>query len=45
MIQWDKQQQTITLTTRESSYQMKVDHLGVLLHTYYGPRLRGGDLS
>ncbi len=34
-----------TLHTKHTTYQMKADGLGVLLHTYYGPRLRGGDLS
>lgn len=27
---------TITLTTKNSSYQMKIDKYGYLLHTYYG---------
>lgn len=34
-----------TLHTKHTTYQMKVGDYGVLLHTYYGPRLRGGDLS
>ena len=45
MIQFDSHQNTITLSTRSTSYQMKVDSTGVLLHTYYGQKLRGGDLS
>ncbi|WP_294515773.1 alpha-galactosidase [uncultured Intestinimonas sp.] len=45
MIGFDASQRTITLSTRTTSYQMKVDSTGVLLHTYYGPRLRRGDLS
>lgn len=45
MIRFDERLNTITLHTRSSSYQMKLDSNGVLLHTYYGPRLRGGDLS
>ena len=45
MIQYDASQRTITLSTRSTSYQMKLHPTGVLLHTYYGPRLRGGDLS
>ncbi|WP_303916030.1 alpha-galactosidase [Subdoligranulum variabile] len=36
---------TFTLHTAHTTYQMKVDELGVLLHTYYGPRTDGGDLS
>lgn len=34
----------ITLHTRHTTYQMKADQHGVLLHTYYGSRIRG-DLS
>ena len=45
MIGYDAKQRTLTLSTRSTSYQMKIDGTGVLLHTYYGPRLRGGDLS
>ena len=45
MITFHKEDNTITLHTLASTYQMKVDSTGVLLHTYYGPRLRGGDLS
>ena len=45
MIQFDKQTNTLTLHTAHTSYQMKVDEKGVLLHTYYGKRLRKGDLS
>ncbi|MBM6870956.1 alpha-galactosidase [Pseudoflavonifractor phocaeensis] len=45
MIRFDERQKTITLHTQRSSYQMKLDGTGVLLHTYYGPRLRGGDIS
>ena len=45
MIQLDWNNQVFTLHTRASTYQMKVGDYGVLLHTYYGPRLRGGDLS
>lgn len=35
----------ITLHTRNSSYQMKVDRLGTLLHTYYGSRIDETDMS
>ncbi|MBR6321605.1 MAG: alpha-galactosidase, partial [Lachnospiraceae bacterium] len=35
----------ITLHTRHTSYQMKADALGTLLHTYYGPRTDESDLS
>ncbi len=33
-----------TLQTNRTTYQMKVDEWGVLLHLYYGPRLEG-DMS
>ena len=45
MIQFDGALRTITLSTCHTSYQMKIDDTGVLLHTYYGQKLRGGDLS
>lgn len=35
----------ITLHTQNSSYQMKVDSLGTLLHTYYGRRIDETDMS
>ena len=34
-----------TLHTKNSTYQMKAGDYGILLHTYYGPRISGGDLS
>ena len=45
MIGFDASQRTINLSTRSTTYQMKIDDTGVLLHTYYGQKLRGGDLS
>lgn len=36
---------TITLQTRRSTYQMKIDDHGVLLHTYYGKKVKHGDMS
>lgn len=41
----DKVNQVITLQTKHTSYQMKVDDTGVLLHTYYGERIGESDLS
>ncbi len=35
----------ISLYTRHSTYQMKADTLGTLLHTHYGGRLAGDDMS
>ena len=34
MIGYDAKQRTLTLSTRSTSYQMKIDGTGVLLHTY-----------
>ncbi len=45
MIVLDQENKLFTLHTQNTTYQMKADQYHVLLHTYYGPRLRGGDLS
>lgn len=45
MIVVDKQKLLFTLHTRGTTYQMKVDEYRVLLHTYYGARVGGADLS
>ena len=45
MITHDRQTETFTLHTRHTTYQMKADEYRVLLHTYYGPRIEGEDLS
>ena len=34
-----------TLHTRRTTYQLKADAHGVLLHTYYGARIGSDDLS
>lgn len=34
-----------TIQTKNSTYQMKVDHYGVLLHTYYGEKTDNSDKS
>lgn len=34
-----------TLQTKTTTYQMKVDKYGVLLHTYYGPKTDASDYS
>ena len=36
---------TITLRTKNSTYQMKADEIGTLLHTYYGAKTEEEDLS
>lgn len=41
----DEKKSLYTLQTRNSMYQMKVDALGVLLHTYYGKRTEPFDYS
>ncbi|MCI8423867.1 MAG: alpha-galactosidase, partial [Lawsonibacter sp.] len=45
MIVLDQEQKLFTLHTRNTTYQMKADQHRVLLHTYYGARVQGGDLS
>ena len=34
-----------TLHTKNSTYQMKVDELGTLVHTYYGSKIDETDMS
>ena len=45
MIACDAQTNLFTISTRRTTYQMKADRHRVLLHTYYGPRVDGADLS
>ena len=45
MIVLDKENRVFTLHTQNTTYQMKADRHSILLHTYYGPRISGGDLS
>ena len=45
MIVLDKENKVFTLHTRNTTYQMKADRYNVLIHTWYGPRIAGGDLS
>lgn len=41
----DDKEKLFTLQTRNSTYQMKVDALGVLVHTYYGEKTDNSDKS
>ncbi|WP_455136579.1 alpha-galactosidase [Thermophilibacter sp.] len=43
-LSYDADARTITLSTERTTYQMKVDEHGYLLHVYYGARAEG-DLS
>ena len=45
MIVIDSGNKVFTLQTQNTTYQMKADRYNVRLHTYYGPRVSGGDLS
>ena len=45
MIIQDETKRIFTLQTCNTTYQMKADQNGLLLHTYYGPKIREGDLS
>ena len=41
----DRARGLISLQTRNTEYQMKIDERGTLLHLHYGGRIWGGDLS
>ena len=41
----NKEKRLFTLQTESTSYQMKVDEYGLLLHTYYGKRIPVTDMS
>lgn len=43
-IQYDKDQQTLTMHTKNASYQIKIEPNGFLLHSYFGKRI-SGDMS
>ena len=38
---YDDAQRTITLHTKNTTYQMQIDKFGFLLHLYYGKRAEG----
>ena len=40
-IHFDEKNQILTLHTKRTTYQMKIDAYGMLLHLYYGPRCEG----
>ena len=40
-IVYDQEQKTITLHTKNTTYQMQVDRYGFLLHLYYGKTAEG----
>ena len=40
-IVYDEKQKTLTLHTKNTTYQMQVDRYGFLLHLYYGKRADG----
>lgn len=42
---WNENDKTLTLQTKETTYQMKIDSHRVLLHTYYGKRVEENDMS
>ena len=44
-IYYDQENKTFTLSTKNTSYQMKVDTYGVLIHTYYGEKIGQEDMS
>ncbi len=42
---YDKKSKTISINTEHTTYQMKIGPYGVLMHTYYGERISGEDMS
>lgn len=38
---YNREESTFTLQTRDTTYQMKVDRFGFLLHLYYGKKISG----
>ena len=42
---YNEEQRTLTLHTRNTSYQMKKGNLNYLLHLYYGPSIKDADMS
>lgn len=44
-VTYNEKDRTITIDTQQSSYQMKIGPFGILLHTYYGKRIAGDDMS
>lgn len=44
-ILFDEKKRLFTLSTKNTTYQMKVDNFGVILHTYYGENVDGEDMS
>ena len=44
-LKFNEQTKTFTIQTRCSTYQMKVDNYGVLLHTYFGTSTDDSDYS
>ena len=45
MIIFDQSQNTFSLHTKNSTYQMKVTEFGHLLHLYYGEKISDSDVS
>ena len=41
----NKQDKTYTLFTKNTMYQMKINKVGMLLHTYYGKKTQYMDMS
>lgn len=44
-IHYSKSTKIISINTKHSTYQMKIGPYGVLLHTYYGKKITGTDMS
>ena len=44
-ILFNEKAKTLTLHTKNTSYQMKIGNLNYLLHLYYGPSIKDPDMS
>ncbi len=44
-IKWNSEKKLITIETKNTSYQMKIDKYQNLLHTYYGAKIGDDDMS
>ena len=42
---FNEKARTITLQTKNTSYQMKIGNLDYLLHLYYGPAIPDEDMN
>ena len=44
-IRFDESKKVFQLETKNTQYQIKIDEIGLVLHTYYGPKIGDMDMS